>query len=97
MTETPPESIPPGESRDGAGAGDHDDPYFAKGERMNTSRHPLVTDRQFARLQTLRSHIEAGDRVPGSEPSPMQPSPMEPSPTPGPMEPATSDNSDSRD
>lgn len=72
------EPVPAGESKDGTGAADHDQPYLAKGERMNVGRHPMVTDRQFAMLQTLRSHIEAGDRTPGSEPTRVDPVPPVP-------------------
>lgn len=49
------------ESRDGAGSGDHNQP-FEFGERLTTAWYGPFTARQFARLLCLKSHIAAGHR-----------------------------------
>ncbi|GAC1655854.1 MAG: hypothetical protein NVS4B6_32250 [Mycobacterium sp.] len=53
------------ESRDGAGAGDHDDGYTF-GQHLSADNHPQFTTMAFARLLCLRSHTQDGDRVPES-------------------------------
>ncbi len=55
-------NVPSG-SRDGTVSADHDVAY-AFGDRLSTAFHGRFSLRQFARLLTLRSHVQDGDRVP---------------------------------